>query len=247
MQIATFVIENEPVADIGSDHALLPCYLVLNGIVSRAIAVEVNCGPFEAARRQVERFGLKGQIDVRLGDGLTVLQAGEVATVVIAGMGGSLIHDILEKGSSVLKRTKRLVLQPNVSALTLRQWMLQRGWRLIQEELVLENGRFYDILVAEQGDAYVPYQEMDPVDDAFLLEIGPWLWRKRHPLLREKWEQEIGKWENVLKALEQSRHATAEKKRRQLELKIHKWKERIACLPKGNTSSAYSNQSCPLI
>src|SRR5690606_8294198 len=131
-------------------HALLPCYLILNKLVPKVIAVEVNEGPYEAARRQVQRYGLERHIDVRLGDGLTVLKPGEVHSIVLAGMGGTLINTILQQGREVLAKTHQIVLQPNVAEAKLRRWMLDNGWCLIEEELVLEHDRFYTILVAER-------------------------------------------------------------------------------------------------
>lgn len=239
LQIAHRVLKHLPLADIGSDHALLPCYLVSNDVVPSAIAVEVNEGPFDSAKRHVKEWGLNGRIDVRLGDGLTVIEPGEVASVVIAGMGGSLIADILSNGKQVLQVTKRLVLQPNVAADTLRQWMLDEGWQLIDEELVFENGHYYEILVAEPGPPHIPYEAADagpglPV----LLEVGPLLWHRRHPLLRPKWEREIAKWEHILAQMPQ-----IHEKRSKMESRIHNWKEMIACLPRENTSSAFSNST----
>lgn len=245
-QIAARVQKHAPMADIGSDHALLPCSLVLNGTVPTAIAVEVNEGPFRAARDYVANQGLSERIDVRFGDGLTVIKPGEVATVVIAGMGGSLIVDILRRSQSVLDETERLVLQPNVAVAPLRRWLIEAGWQLVDEELVLENGHYYDILVAERGVPFAPYEaamSTARTNFTFLLEAGPLLSRRRHPLLRHKGEQEIRKCKRILNRLKRSSHPATQKKRMEMETRIHDWEEMIACLPKEKTSFGSSNNS----
>ena len=105
-------------ADIGSDHAYLPVALMLQNKIQHAVAGEVVKGPFESASRQVKN-GLSDKITVRLADGLAAIQPDDqIDTVVIAGMGGTLIRTILENGKSQQKITgkERLVLQPNVGS-----------------------------------------------------------------------------------------------------------------------------------
>lgn len=239
-QIAACVKMNIPAADIGTDHAKLPCYLVSRGIVPLAIAVEVNRGPFEAAKRRVREQGLNGQVDVRFGDGLTVIEPGEAGTIVIAGLGGKLGTAILSRGHRVAAKAERLVLQPNGAARQLRQWMMKCGWQLTDERLIEENGHYYDILVAEQGDPYRPYEAVqDGASLGTLLEVGPFLWQRKHPLLRGKLEQDLRKWRRILKQMQHIREVQALKKREKLEDRIRIWEEMIACLPREKTSSAF--------
>lgn len=240
--IAQHVRQNAPMADIGTDHALLPRFLVQKRIVPRAIAIEVNRGPYDMARRYVKECGLSEQIDVRLADGLEGLHPGEVETIVIAGMGGALIERILkgDKGDrNILRHTKRLVLQPNVAARRLRQWMLTNEWQLTHEDLVFEKGHFYDILVAEHGSPLAPYSAGgDAITQERLVDTGPLLWRQKHPLLRVRLESEVAKWERIL---HQMRH-TQKNREKQVQVKrqIRDWKEMIQCLPRESISSASS-------
>ncbi len=166
------------IADIGSDHAYLPVWMIKNNKISFAVAGEIQPGPLDAARRTIRESGVEESVAARLGDGLEVVEPGEVEVAVIAGMGGSAIRRILERSSLVMDRLSRVVCQPMTGAAGLREWLTQKGWRISAEDLVLEDGRLYEIIVAESGRS----QPIDPL----LLEIGPLLWQQRHPLLIEQ-------------------------------------------------------------
>ena len=136
----------------------------------------VKAGPCEAARHTLQEAGLLGSIPVRQGDGLAVLQPGEVDTVCIAGMGGQLIAAILAAAPAILQQSGRLVLQPMNAAAELRRWLYAHGWHLVDEALAEADGHIYEIMVAEQGSAALP--------EPALLEIGPVIWAKKPPLLQ---------------------------------------------------------------
>ncbi|HAT55745.1 MAG TPA: tRNA (adenine(22)-N(1))-methyltransferase TrmK, partial [Lactobacillus sp.] len=113
--VASYVPKSARIADIGSDHAYLPVYLAKRNQIAFAVAGEVVDGPFENAVSEIAAQRLTDKIDARLGDGITVLRPEDrIDTIVIAGMGGTLISDILERGWQHLSGQERLVLQPNV-------------------------------------------------------------------------------------------------------------------------------------
>ena len=110
--IAALVPHGTTLADIGADHAYLAATLVLHGHAPRAVVGDLSAGACEAARRTVGAQRLTQQIDVRQGDGLSVLLPGEAESIVIAGMGGALIADILAGAQDILGGVGTLVLQP---------------------------------------------------------------------------------------------------------------------------------------
>lgn len=191
-RVARFVPKGAVVADIGSDHAYLPCYLVHEGVAERAVAGEVVKGPYESAKKQVQEEGLADRIRVRLAGGLNAIDPEDgITAITIAGMGGTLIRSILEEVPEKLEGVERLVLQPNIHALTLREWARDNGWELVAEDILKENNKIYEILVLEKNP------EAEPLSPAELL-MGPFLMQERSPVFRQKWQQEITQWRNIL-------------------------------------------------
>lgn len=201
-KVVSKIPKGSKIADIGSDHAYLPCYAVKHQLSPFAIAGEVNEGPFVTATRQVSMSGLTDFISVRKGDGLEVICENEVDIIIICGMGGSLIREILEKGKTKLKGTKRLLLQPNVGAIKVREWLIDNGWELIDEEIIEEDEKIYEIIVAEKGDPQAPYKEINK--QAGLL-LGPFLMLKRDWVFRMKWSGELKKWKKILNQMQDAK------------------------------------------
>ncbi|MEH7461295.1 tRNA (adenine(22)-N(1))-methyltransferase TrmK [Bacillus thuringiensis] len=198
------------VADIGSDHAYLPCYTILHHIAVQAVAGEVVEGPFRSAQATVAECGLQDKVSVRKGNGLEVIAPGEVDVITIAGMGGALIRDILENGKEKLKGVTRLILQPNIAAHHIREWFIENGWELIKEKIVKEDGKIYEILVGEQGDVLAPYNEKK--EEA--LFMGPFLMKEKNEVFVEKWESERKNFENICKQLERATETEETKEKR---------------------------------
>lgn len=205
------------IADIGSDHAYLPCYAYKHGIITYAIAGEVNEGPYQSAVEQVKRLNYENAIDVRKGNGLQVLSKGEVDVITIAGMGGPLIASILESGKEKLPGIKRLILQPNVAANQIRTWLEENHWVLLGEEIVEEDGIIYEVLWAEQ-EGVRPYSK-----ENYELEIllGPILMRKKSETFIRKWKQELKEWRKILLQFEKAKqNEEVTKKQKELLEKI---------------------------
>ncbi|NGQ94096.1 tRNA (adenine-N(1))-methyltransferase [Brevibacillus sp. SYP-B805] len=231
--VAEYCLPGAKVADIGSDHALLASYLLVHNLASFVIAGELNEGPYQAALRQIHTLQARDRASVRKGDGLAVIAPGEVDVICIAGMGGQLITAILEKGKSKLPGVKRLVLQPNVGEELVRRWLLENGWQLIGESILEEDGIIYEILVAEPGDPYVPYQGQSRTLEE-LIRIGPCLWQQKDPVLVRKWQREQEKWRSILAQVKSSGRPEAAARIKEIQTEIDWMEEVIACLQAGN-------------
>ncbi|MBY0145707.1 tRNA (adenine(22)-N(1))-methyltransferase TrmK [Neobacillus niacini] len=197
--VAKYVPKNSRVADIGSDHAYLPSYLVKNGQITFGIAGEVAKGPFQSAEKNVMAEGLSEMISVRMGDGLEVIQPGDADCITIAGMGGSLIASILESGKDKLAEVNRLILQPNINASAIRNWLVENNWELIAEEIIEEDSKIYEILVAERGEPLKPYREVS-LENGLL--VGPFLLQRKEKAFLKKWSLEKNNWKRIYEQLE---------------------------------------------
>lgn len=192
--VASFVPTGAILADIGSDHAYLPCYLAHKGIIQHAIAGEVVKGPYESAVRQVRTEGLTEVIEVRLADGLAAVHESDlVDTVTICGMGGPLIVSILEKNPESLKHVTRLILQPNIHAKVIREWAMANGWAILDEEILEEDRKIYEVLVLQRGQMQLSEQET---------LLGKQLLAEKSPTFIAKWTREIENWQRILRSIE---------------------------------------------
>lgn len=242
--IADCVPEGARLADIGSDHALLPTFLVQRGTVPFAVAGEVNRGPMEAAAKQVREAGLTGRIDVRLGDGLAVVAPGEVDAVTIAGMGGALIASILEAGKAKLAGVRTLVLQPNVGEDSVRRWLSANGWLLVGERILEEDGKIYEILTALRADSADDIRRADALYEAadlgngltlsgdLLYRMGPYLIREASDVWAKKWDQELNKLAYVREQVLRSELESARAKAEELQADMERIREVVECLRK---------------
>ena len=148
--IKNFVAEKSFVADIGADHGYLAIELAQKKFC-KVVATDKNFFPAEAARKNISDAGLENFIEVRQGDGLKVLQVGEVDTICVAGMGGSLIAKILADAPEILNTTARLILQPMNGAEILKNFLTSSGWFVVDEDLAEEGGIIYEIICAEKN------------------------------------------------------------------------------------------------
>ncbi len=246
--IADKIPSGSRLADIGSDHALLPVYLAENGRITYAIAGEINDGPWEAADKQIGQAGLRGIIEARKGDGLDVIAPGEVDVISIAGMGGSLIVQILSQGRNREQHlnkflsVKRLVLQPNVGEDQVRRWLVDNQWVLIYEDILEEDHQTYEILTADKlpdsetinKSLYSSYSTACGFifSEELLFKLGPKLVKKPCAAFIAKWEYEIHKLEQILQNLSNSVLESSKVKQMDIKKQIDELKEVLSCLQK---------------
>lgn len=199
--VAEFLPKRAKFADIGSDHAYLPCFVCLHDEQALAIAGEVNRGPFESAQKNVSKQGLEERIVVRLGNGLEVINEDDhIEQIVIAGMGGGLITNILDKGVEKLSTVNRLILQPNVDARQIRVWLNEHQFDLTAERILEENGHIYEILVADRNGVH-PYKS-GMIEKQLLL--GPYLMEEKSSIFLKKWREEASKLKLVIEQMKQA-------------------------------------------
>lgn len=194
-------VNTKVAADIGTDHAYVPIELIRSGRATRVIASDVRQGPLDIARANIDESGLSDKIETRLGSGLSVLSPGEADTVIIAGMGGELIADILLK-DDMTARQAELILQPMNSQYELRRWLIDNNYTIVKEELENEGKRIYNFLIVKSG-------EMKPYPRDIDYHLPPELYH--HPkffMLADKKEREFNK---IINGIERSKEPDTEK------------------------------------
>lgn len=149
--IAAMVDHGARFADIGTDHGYLPIYLTEQGICPSSIAMDVKDGPLRRARTHVQEAGLERRITLRKSDGFEALKPGEADTAVIAGMGGLLMIRLLENGKETVRGMRQLLLSPQSEIGQVRRYLLEHGYRISREQMILEDGKYYVILEARPG------------------------------------------------------------------------------------------------
>lgn len=183
--VADFIPQGSHLLDVGSDHAYLPIYLAENKKITYAIAGEVVQGPYESAVRNVESNQLSHKIEVRLANGLAAFnEQDHIDVISICGMGGRLISEILEAGKDKLADVKWLVLQPNNREDDLRRWLNANCFILKDEVVMMENDKFYEIIVAEHGQEILSERDY---------RFGPHLSTEKSTVFKAKWERELEK------------------------------------------------------
>lgn len=177
--VADLVPRGAHFADIGTDHAYLPTWLILNGMIDYAIAADLRQGPLERARATAEKYAVADRMDFRLCDGLSGVNQEEVDTVVIAGMGGETIAHILACAPWTKQPEITLILQPMSAQKDLRQWLGSNGYRIEKECIAREDKTLYNILLVKAGameemsqaELLAGRQSADPLRGEFLRQL----------------------------------------------------------------------------
>ena len=166
--IAALVPDGARLADVGTDHALLPIRLLLDGKIQSAVATDIRPGPLSRAKENACAAGVQ-DLSCVLCDGLTGVSPDSVDTVVIAGMGGETIISILQDAPWTADGRHRLLLQPMTKAAALRHWLADNGYTFTDEHLVEDKGRVYPILCVE-GGAFRPLTEAEALCGVLLAD-----------------------------------------------------------------------------
>lgn len=145
--VADFVRKGHKTADVGTDHGYLPAFLVLTNVTNSAIAADIGIGPLDNARKTVEKFGLEDKIDIVLSDGLKNIPD-DTDEIIIAGMGGTLIADILRNDNRIQNENIHLILQPMTHSQDVRKFLCENGFYIDNEKTVEDSGKVYIVISA---------------------------------------------------------------------------------------------------
>lgn len=171
-------------ADIGSDHAYLPTYLVKQNIIQKAYACDITEGPLQSAIDTIKSYQQEDRVFALLGPGLQPILHKEVDMISIAGMGAYLISEILEENLEYAKKVSILFLQANANIDHLRTYLYKNGFQIIDEEMVKDGNHIYEVLVVKyNGIQNAIYSKND-------VEFGPILKERKSCLFQEKWKNQ---------------------------------------------------------
>lgn len=211
--VADLVTAGYIMADVGTDHAYIPIYLMEHGLNPSAIALDINEGPLGRAREHVEENGMSDRIKLRLSDGLAELLPGEAETVVLAGMGGGLMIRILKNSPEIIAGLKECILQPQSEIARVRAFLLEEGFLFIQEDMVLEDGKIYPMMKVRTPSGNMPHAESWSEVE---IRYGKHLLTGRHPVLKEFLERETALKSEILKNLEKQNSQSAQHRTKEL-------------------------------
>lgn len=190
-KIGDLVEANSFCLDVGCDHALLDIYLVSRKMNIKAVASDIAEGPLEQARQNIKRERLDGEIEVRLGDGLSTY-TDDINTIIISGMGGRSIIGILKAKPKVLKKVDTLIISPNNYQEDVKKYLCKNGFYIENEEFVKDKRFIYQIIIFKKGKRKYTKKEYF---------FGPVFIIKKGPLFREYYEREMKSREILLTLL----------------------------------------------
>lgn len=196
-------------ADVGTDHGYVPIALVEKKKVKKAIAMDINAGPLERARKNIAASGLEEYIETRLSDGVLALAEREADSILIAGMGGELIIHILTEGESVCKQAKELILQPQSDLCRVREYLRLNKYKIVDEDMVCEDGKFYPMMRAVNVSHDDVWDRMDEETTMVCDIYGPLLLKNGHPVLRRFLVKRHGQLSQILSQLEKQKETEA--------------------------------------
>lgn len=204
------ILENidncDNLVDVGTDHGYIPIEAIKRGISKRAIASDINKDPLDKAKLNSIFEGVDESLEVRLGSGLETVKVGEVDTIVIAGMGGNLIRDILEEGKLKAEKAKNIILVPAQNPEVLREYLYTKGYEIIKEDLCFEDGIFYELFKVKVNE-----KEKTELEDIYY-EVSPLILRSKNPLMKDYLEEKIEKYNKIINLINDESESAKERK-----------------------------------
>ena len=208
--IAGMITEGNRLVDVGCDHGYLPVYLISEKKIPKAIAADVGKGPLARAREHIAKYNLGEYIETRLCDGLSGINPGEGDSLVIAGMGGPLMEKILSANWETTDSFQELVLQPQSDIPHFRKFLMENGYSIIEEKIILEDGKFYPMMKS------VRKQEQDSWTVEELM-FGRYLLAEKNPVLHKFLLREMNIQNKILTSLRTAETKEALHRRNEVE------------------------------
>ena len=204
--------QGDTVCDVGCDHAHVPIRLLQTASYRHAIGMDVIAGPLGKARGNLALYGMVEQVELRLSDGLDALSPGEADTLVITGMGGTLMEEILLRRPSVTGSFTALVLGPQSDPEKVRAALRTLGFTIKKEKMIFEDGKYYPVIRAE-SNASAPAGDGQAVSPRITQELedkfGPVLLQMRDPVLFEFLRRRTAVLQKILASISQAAENTS--------------------------------------
>lgn len=207
-------------ADIGTDHGYIPIYAIEKNICNTSIASDINKGPIKIALKNIKKYGMLEKIQTRIGPGLSTLSLGEADVIIIAGMGGNLIADIINDDINIAMKADYLIVQPVQYPEVIRKYLSKMNFKILDEDLVKDENKYYHIIKAKYGDGDKYSNEAEHFMGLRLIE-------KKHPLLKSYIEYKLNRIDEILSQMSSNTVSTKYKELKNQELHF---KEVLKCL-----------------
>lgn len=217
LTIVNFVPKNSIVIDIGTDHGYVPIYLIKNNISKKVIATDISRNSLNKCEKYIKDLPFEGKIETRVGDGFEILKPFEADAAIIAGMGGLLIVDILEKRKDISRTITYFILQPMIASDEVRRYLYKNNFQIIDEKLIKEDEKFYEIIYAKTGKSHV--------EKEVYYEIGKKLIDNEDPLLEEFISLKINSANNIIKDIKDNYTPKSIERYKDLIKKIKEYRE----------------------
>lgn len=222
--VASLVSRGSLAADVGTDHGYVPIYLAQTGRCRHIIAMDVNPGPLGRAKEHIREYGLVSVIETRLADGLKGLKEGEADTMIAAGMGGGLIIRILNESPETVREIREFILQPQSEIHKVRAYLNQNGFRLTEEKMTEEEGKFYPVMKLVHGEEPA-YSEQE-------LYYGRKLLADRNPVLYRFLAREEERMEAIYQGLKEQSGEAVRFRRGEIERELVRIRKTLALYQK---------------
>lgn len=219
--LVQYVPQGSRVIDVGTDHAYIPIYLIKNNRAVSCLATDINAGPLKKAAHNIKQYHIH-QIRLKQTNGLEGVCEEDGDVIMISGMGGYLIIDILERAKKLVSGIRKLILQPQQDIDEVRRYLHQIGFRIEDEDFVIDDDKYYTVIVAVPGNEHYAH--------TYEYVYGKCLIEKGLPVFKEWLVKKEEKLEEISAALQDKESESVVKRRQELAKELAMHREVMACL-----------------